>query len=150
MNYRYGYRYDDLKKRKSSFVGALDNLPLPELCYSLRRLVSSYTGPLIRVQRESDSTEMDISALPNGDLDVASLESFCTGTNGACRILYSQGNSSENAIQDTYANMARIVTSGSVLTTNGKPKLLFDGSDDIIVVTLRMIMDRITMDWLKS
>lgn len=49
--------------------------------HSLRRVKSSYTGPLCRVQRSSDNAQLDIPALANGDLDTYTLMNFVGAEN---------------------------------------------------------------------
>ena len=57
--------------------------------YSLRKLVSGYTGPAVRVRRTSDDAEKDIYF--NGRvLDTATLEDFCSGTDGKVVRWYNQ------------------------------------------------------------
>ena len=51
------------------FDGLLDSYGGAAAAYSVRRLSSAYTGPLIEVQRASDSTTQDIGYDANGDLD---------------------------------------------------------------------------------
>ena len=61
----------------------LDEVSNAKLAYSLRKIKSSYTGPAIRVRRESDDMEKDIYF--NGRaLDIAALEDFADG--GVCRV----------------------------------------------------------------
>lgn len=65
-----------------SFVGALDMMePLVAVVYSTRRVLSTYNGPLIRIRRDSDDQELDISPLMNGDLDEVTAANFVGGAN---------------------------------------------------------------------
>jgi len=114
----------------SQFVAdfLLDGYPNAAAAYSLRKLRSAYTGNAIKVRRASDNTEQDIGFV-NKELDVATLESFCSGTNGFVTTWYDQSGNGRNATQTTAANQPQIVSSGSVITENGKPALDFDGSN---------------------
>jgi len=82
------------------------------------------------VRRESNNDELDIYFDGQGNLDTASLEAFCAGTNGFVKVWYDQGPGGNNTEQTTTANQPKIVSSGSVITESGKPALEFDGSND--------------------
>lgn len=118
-----------------SFVGLLDTYPNAAAAYSVRKLRTAYTGSAIRVRRSSDNAEQNIGFDGNGDLDTTALTTFCSGTNGFITTWYDQSGNGYNAIQGTASNQPRIVTSGSVLTTNGKPSALFDGTNDSLDTT---------------
>ncbi len=99
----------------------LDTLPTPGAAYSVRRLRSAYSGPLIRVRRSSDNTEMDINALGTGcgDLDTTALLAFVGGGNGYIRTWYDQSGNALDITQTTNGNQPRIVNSGTVDTISG-------------------------------
>src|SRR5210317_2258769 len=90
--------------------------------YSLRQLSNSYTGNAIRVRRSSDNTEQNIGFV-NGELDTSTLETFCSGTNAYVTTWYDQSGNARDASQTTAANQPQIVSSGSVITQNGKPTI---------------------------
>jgi 3D (Asp-Asp-Asp) domain-containing protein len=110
-----------------SFVGLLDLYPSAAAAYSLRKLRSAYTGSAIRVRRSSDNAEQDIG-FSSGNLDTTALTSFCSGTNGFVTTWYDQSGNGRNQLQTTAANQPQVVSSGSVLTLNSKPSLLFSSS----------------------
>ena len=58
-----------------AWVGPLDGMTAPAAAYSLRRLLTSYTGPLIRV-RNGPGDEMDIESV-DGFLDTTAILDFC-------------------------------------------------------------------------
>jgi hypothetical protein len=100
---------------------------------ALHKLKSTATN-CIRVRRSSDNAEQDIGFV-GFDLDTASLETFCSATDGYVTTVYDQ-EGSNNATQTTSASQPKIVTSGTTLvSTNGKPAMLFDGSDDYFDLT---------------
>jgi hypothetical protein len=109
------------------FIGLLDDYPNAAAAYSLRLLRVGYTGSAIRVRRASDNTEQNIGFI-NGELDVATLESFCSGTNGFVTTWYDQSGNARDATQTTAANQPQIVSSGSVITDNGKPSILINST----------------------
>jgi len=108
----------------------LDLYPNATRAYSLRKIRNLYSGSAIRVRRASDNAEQNIGFDINGDLDTAALTTFCSGTNGFVTIWYDQSTGSFDATQAIAINQPQIVSSGSVLTTNGKPTISFDGSND--------------------
>jgi hypothetical protein len=116
------------------FVGLLDEYSGAAAAYSLRQLSSTYTGDSIRVRRASDNTEQDIGFV-NNELDTATLESFCSGTNGFVTTWYDQSGNAYNATQSTAANQPQIVSSGSVLTLNSKPCISPNGTSDNLTFT---------------
>jgi hypothetical protein len=113
----------------SSYAYLLDDYSGAAAAYSLRLLRSAYTGDAIEVRRASDNTTQDIGFV-NNELDVTSLESFCSGTNGFVTTWYDQSGNGRDATQGTDASQPQIVSSGSVISKNGKPTIQFDGSDD--------------------
>jgi hypothetical protein len=118
------------------FVGALDALSTaPSMALSpYRRLLSSYTGSLIRVRRSSDNAEQDIGYDGDGLLDTTALTTFTGAGNGFIVTEYDQSGNGHDAGQSTAAAQPQIVSSGSVLTTiNGRPSPNYDGTDDFLV-----------------
>ena len=112
----------------------LDDYSGAAAAYSLRKLRTAYTGSAIRVRRASDNTEQNIGFV-NNQLDTSSLTSFCSGTNGFVTTWYDQSGNGRNATQTTAANQPQIVSSGSVITLNSKPSILFDGVNDTLTKT---------------
>ena len=95
------------------------------VAYSLRKLNMNYTGYAIRVRRSSDNTSQDIGFDMNGNLDTASLLSFCGAGSGYVSIWYDQTGNGRYVDQTTAANQPTIVYNGSVITQNGKPTMYF-------------------------
>ena len=116
----------------SAFIGLLDTYPNAAAAYSVRLLRTAYTGSAIRVRRSSDNAEQDIGFV-SGSLDTSSLTSFCGAGNGFVTTWYDQSGNGNNATQTTAANQPQIVSSGNVLTTNGKPSAQFDGTNDFLL-----------------
>lgn len=102
----------------------------PDVAFSVRKISSTATN-CIRVRRSSDSAEQDIG-FSGDDLDTASLESFCSSTDGFVVRWYNQANANENlysAFMSTASVQPQIVSSGSTLTEGGKPAILFPNGD---------------------
>jgi hypothetical protein len=116
------------------FIGLLDTYPNAAAAYSLRGLRIAYTGNLIRVRRSSDNAEQDIGYIDNAnrDLDVSALTSFCGASNGFVTTWYDQSGNAKNATQTTAGNQPQIVISGSVITENGKPNILWNGTTSFL------------------
>lgn len=115
------------------FVGALDAFAAPFRAHSLRRTLSAYTGPLIKVRRSSDNTTLEVGATSTGDLDTAALLSFVGSSDGFVETFYDQGPTGRHLSQATAANQPRIVAGGVLDSVNGKPALVFDGVSDLLV-----------------
>ena len=107
----------------AGFVGPLDGYTagLQAAFSPFRRLLTSYSGSLVRVMRSSDSTEMDIGALTNGDLDTTALTAFVGASNGTICKIYDQSGNSRDYGQATGANQMLFVDTGTLLTNEGKP-----------------------------
>lgn len=90
----------------------LDAYPGAAAAYSLRQLSSTYSGDAIRVRRSSDNAEQNIGFVSN-ELDTASLETFCSGTDGFVRTWYDQSGNSNEAKQETLTQQPQIVSNGT-------------------------------------
>lgn len=103
--------------------------------YSLRKLRDSYTGSAIRVRKDTTGQpEQDIGFSGN-ELDTASLKSFLNARNGFVVKWYNQGDSSTiDFEQTTQASQPRIANLGVIDRQNGKPAIIFDGSNDFMDV----------------
>lgn len=121
-------------KATTGFTGLLDTYSGAAAAYSLRRLSSSYTGPLIRVRRSSDNTELDIGYTATGDLDTTALLAFTGANSGFVTTWYDQSGNSRNATQATSTAQPRIVNAGVVDTRSSKTAMLFDGTSDYFVI----------------
>jgi hypothetical protein len=107
----------------------LDLFPNAAVAYSLRKLRTAYTGSAIRVRRSSDNAEQDIGFV-GGDLDTASLLTFCGAGNGFVTTWYDQSTNGNNATQTTAGNQPQIVSLGVVDLQNSKPAMIFNGTSN--------------------
>ena len=105
-----------------AFDYLLDDYSGAAAAYSLRLLDSTYTGDAIVVRRASDNTTQSIGFV-NNELDTATLESFCSGTDGFVTTWYDQSGNGNDASTTIGSNQPKIVSSGSTITDNGKPVL---------------------------
>ena len=99
--------------------------------YGLALLNSDYTGDCVTVRRASDNATQNIG-FDGQDLDIAALESFCSGTDGFVSVWFDQSGNSFNVVQTTASAQPQIVSSGSVILENSKPAISFDGVDDYL------------------
>ena len=98
---------------------------------AIRRLKSTWTGALIRVQRSSDSTEQDIGYGADNLLDTTALLAFVGAGTGKVVKWYNQAGSSAH---DLSAAEPKIVQSGALETAiNSNPSIYFDGTGDFFV-----------------
>jgi trimeric autotransporter adhesin len=93
--------------------------------YSLRRLRRGYTGPLVRLRRSSDSAEEDFYG--TNWLEYATVLAWANGSNVFVVTWYDQSGNGRNLTQSTASAQPQLILAG-----NGKPALLFDGSNDYI------------------
>jgi hypothetical protein len=100
----------------------LDDYPNSAVAYSLRKLRTAYTGSAIRVRRSSDNAEQDINFV-GGDLDTASLLTFCGAGNGFITTWYDQSTNANNATQATAASQAQIVSAGALILDANTSKI---------------------------
>ena len=103
----------------------LDTYSGAAAAYSLRLLDSTYTGSAIRVRRSSDNTEQDIGFNVFSELDTVSLTAFAGTGDAFVKTWYDQSGNSNDATQTTTSNQPKIVSSGAVITENGKPAVEF-------------------------
>ena len=71
-------------------IYAMGNTPCTAAHSVARTLYSAYTGPLYQVQRASDNTTKDILVGSGGFSDMATQDSFCSGTTCTIPIIYDQ------------------------------------------------------------
>lgn len=106
----------------------LDNIPITDGgAYSVRKLISSYSGYCMMVRRSSDNTTKNIGFKSNGDLDTNDLLSFVGTGYGYVVTWYDQSGNGKNLNQTTNSYQPRIVENGSLNTENGKPFIRFYG-----------------------
>lgn len=100
----------------------LDTYPNAAAAYSVRKLRTAYTGNCLRVRRSSDNAETDIGFNGN-DVDTAAITTFVGANNGFVTSWYDQSGNANNLVQTTAVNQMQIVSSGTILSLNGKPAL---------------------------
>jgi hypothetical protein len=109
----------------SGFIGLLDTYSGAAVAYSVRLLSSTYAGPAIRVRRSSDNTEQNIGFDSSGNLDTASLLSFCGAGNGFVTTWYDQSGNGVNISTSIASQQPLIVQTGVVNLVNSKPAIKY-------------------------
>ena len=102
----------------------LDDYPGAAAAYSVRKLDKDYTGFAMEIRRASDNATQNIGFVGE-NLDVTSINTFCSGTTCTVRTWYDQSGNGRNAVQATAANQPTIYTGGSVTLINGQPAVLW-------------------------
>ena len=98
--------------------------------YSLRNLSTSTTN-VVKVRRSGDDAELDFTASEVSGGTLAAWVVAGGGTeDGFVVTWYDQSGNGNNATQATAASQPTIVSSGTLVTENGKAAVLFDGTDD--------------------
>lgn len=107
----------------------LDNISKsPTVAYSIRKLSKTYHGFCLRVRRSSDNASLDIGFDTNGELDTATMLAFVGNANGFVSIWYDQSGNQNNLTQVTQIYQPKIINSGVLITSNGKPFIGFYGT----------------------
>ena len=98
--------------------------------YSLRLLNTDYTGDAVVVRRSSDNATQSIGFV-DGELDVDTLNTFCSGANGFITTWHDHSGNGNNLTQSTAAAQPKIYDSiNGIIELNGKPSIYTDGVDD--------------------
>ena len=126
--------YNFIKSRFGHLVSTpiLDTYSGSLAAYSLRKLK---TGALssVRVRRSSDNSEQNIGFNSIGELDTSALLSFVGSGNGFVTTFYDQSGSGLNMTQTTSTRQPQIVSSGVLITSDGRVAMQYDGVDDYMI-----------------
>jgi hypothetical protein len=90
--------------------------------YSVRRVVSSYSGPAMEVQSGSVSASIGFDSL--GNLDTASLEAFAGSGDAFVKTWYDQSGNGRHASQAVTSSQPQVVSSGTIYQLNNKPTII--------------------------
>jgi hypothetical protein len=131
-------RYYQLTMAEPTFAKPLDAVSTTA-AYGLRKMRTAYAGSAINVRRSSDNTTLDISFDANGNLQIDYLMNFCGASSCYVTTWYDQSGSN-NATQATAANQPRIVNAGVLDTKNGRPTIVYSGSQWLQLASLPTAM----------
>ncbi len=94
--------------------------------YSVRKLVSAYVGPALRVRRDSDNAEQDVG-FSGGALDGTAMLAFCGSGNGFASKWHDQSGAGNHAAQPARTSQYQLVNAGALVTQGGRPCLGYGG-----------------------
>ena len=92
-----------------------------------RRVLSAYTGNLVRLRRASDNAESGFGYIGNGNLDVAAIAAWAGGASNVVTV-YDQAPAGDNVTQGVAANQPLYVAS----IQNGHEGMRHDGTNDYL------------------
>ena len=109
------------QQRRLNQVGeTITQIAVPAAAYSLRSLTGG--DPLVvRVRRSSDNSEQDFNA--SGVHSGALVDFVGSGNDGFVETWYDQSGNGKDATQTTASNQPQIVSSGSLIASNGSPSV---------------------------
>ena len=138
LNYGSNTKYGIVGIYAATADKLLDTYTGAAAAFSVRLLDKDYSGNCMRIRRDSDDSETDIGFDGSGDLDTSAIATHCGSANGYVVTWYDQANvggTANNATQSTGGDQPQIYNGSAVITTNGKPALNFDGSNDVLKAT---------------
>jgi hypothetical protein len=108
----------------------LDAYPNAYIAVSTRKLRSAYAGSALRIRRDSDTTQTDVGFDANGNINVSTINTFCSGTGCSVVTWYDQSGNARNLVADP-SSAPKIYLSGSATTINNKVSPYFNGGNNI-------------------
>lgn len=107
----------------------------PSAIYSLRQLYR-YSGPILKIRRSSDDTTSEFSFSNNlYGIPIDDILTFVDSGDGYVETWYDQSGNSRHATNTNTATQPKIVTGGVLETKNGRPTILFSGSQTLTAPT---------------
>lgn len=108
----------------------LDMNPNATVAYSLRKLKSSYSGPVLTIRRDLDNAETNIGFY-RYTLDTQSIANFAGAGSAYVKTWYDQSGNSYNLSQTTSINQPLIYSSGSLQVESTQPSIYFPNSSSL-------------------
>lgn len=136
----------------SSATFLLDEYPSAAAAYSFRLLSGTYSGPLVRIRKDTGGQpEKDFYPDSNNELSLSSgdgggttLGSWIGENDGFVVIWYDQSGSND-ATQTTASAQPKLINAGSLITENGKVAIDFNASFRLEVVDFLSALDELTI-----
>lgn len=108
--------------RPGGLTSPLDSISAPlYAAYGMRRLVTTWTGPIVTVRRSSDNATLDVYAAGDGWIDIAALLAWCGTASAYVTKWWDQSGSGRHADQTTASAQPMLVDSGAMITLGGRP-----------------------------
>jgi len=101
----------------------------PVVVYSTRHINSLYSGPLVKLRRDSDNATSDFSATLGNFVDWAAVDTWAGGANIFVETWYDQSGYDYHAIQTTLSKQPAISTSSTI---TGTRTVLFNGTSNVL------------------
>lgn len=107
----------------------LNSLPAMTAVWSVNdRVLTAYTGPLFRIRRASDSTEIDIGTDASGRCNVVAIAKFCGSSLGSVSLLYDQSGNARDLSQVSASAQPKIYDGTSVRKEGTSVAMLCDST----------------------
>lgn len=109
----------------------LDVVSGAKFAYSMYKLRNSYSGYCVNVRRSIDGSTMDIGFDTYGNymlIDTVMIKLFSQGGDVYVTTLYDQSGNGIDLSQSTALLQPKIISSGSLILSNGLPSIYFDGT----------------------
>jgi hypothetical protein len=100
------------------------------VAYSLRKLSSTYNGPLLTIRRDSDNAETNIGFY-RYTLDTQSIANFAGAGSAYVKVWYDQSGNGNNMQRLTTTVQPLIYSSGSIVMEGAQPAIYFTASYDM-------------------
>lgn len=117
-----------LARQQASVATAVD--PLDGItfarAYALRKIITSYSGSVLRVRRDSDNVEQDVASMGEAVVFVGSASGYIV-------TWYDQSGSGRDITQATASKQPRIINAGVMEQIGSRPAVRFDNTDDMLV-----------------
>lgn len=107
----------------------------PQCIFSLRQL-AKYVGPVLKIRRSSDNvTELFYFSTNRYGINENEILDFVGANDGFVETWYDQSGGNRHATNTTTDQQPKIVTAGAIEKKNGRPTILFSGSQSLNVTT---------------
>jgi hypothetical protein len=105
----------------------------PQCIFSLRQL-ARYAGPVLKIRRSSDNvTELFYFSTNRYGINEEEILDFVGANDGFVETWYDQSVGGRHATNTTTAQQPKIATAGTIEKKNGRPTILFSGSQRLNV-----------------
>jgi hypothetical protein len=112
----------------TTFVSASSSMQTTQsfaVAYSVRKVISTYTGFAMRVRRSTDNALLNVGFTSSGDLDTTALSTFIGANNGFVETWYDQSVNGKNMTQTNTGLQPQIVFSGTYKYIGTRPTIDF-------------------------
>ncbi|MES2623023.1 MAG: exo-alpha-sialidase [Patescibacteria group bacterium] len=97
----------------TTFVGLMDSYSNLYAVHATKRVLTSYSGPLYRIRRDSDNATMDVTPTATGWPNNSAISTWLAGANAYVTTVYDQSGNARNLIQTTVIKQPSLNLSGT-------------------------------------